>query len=238
MKIILFVLLFLPVVAQAQINKLCPEFTAYGAPHYKAQPGDQELCKTNYAVIHSCATKTPIAVMEFLTKEKIGGPAHRQDDFRVDPDVTADCQATLKDYAGNPYDRGHMAPAGNNTQSAAIMSESFFLSNMVPQVPNNNRGIWKQLETWERNWVEEGRDLYIISGGIYDAGHLVIGNGVGVPTRLYKIIFDKQKDTGIAYIMPNAPLPVGDLPKYQVTIKDVEKETGMNFNLTAPKAKK
>jgi len=240
MKIILFVLLFLPFVAQAQINKLCPEFTAHGAPHYKAQPGDQELCKTNYAVIHRCDVKAPVAVFEHLTKAGITGPSKRKDNFRPDPDVTAECQAHLADFAilGKTHDRGHMAPAGNNTQNDAIMSESFFLSNMVAQVANNNRGAWKQLETWERDWALAGGDFYVISGGIFDQGHQVVGNGLGVPTRLYKIIFDKQKGTGVAYLMPNAPLPVEDLPKYQVTITDVEKETGINFNLTAPKAKK
>jgi endonuclease G len=125
-----------------------------------------------------------------------------------------------------------MAPAGNNTQNDAIMSESFFLSNMVPQVANNNRGIWKQLETWERQWATNpNADFYIISGGIYDAGHPVIGNGLGIPTRLYKIIIEKKSKNVQAYLMPNAALPVADLPKYQTTMSAVEQATGMKFNL-------
>ena len=125
-----------------------------------------------------------------------------------------------------------MAPAGNNTQNDDIMSESFFLSNMVAQVANNNRGIWKQLETWERQWAANpGTDFYIISGGIYDQGHPVTGNGLGIPTRLYKIIIEKNSRNVQAYLMPNAPLPVQDLPKYQVPMAAVEQATGMRFNL-------
>ena len=233
MKKILFVLLFAPLAVLAQINAQCPQFTSHGTPAYQAQPGDQELCKTNYAVIHRCDVKAPVAVFEHLTVASMTGPAKRKDNFRPDPQVFPQCQATLADYAtvGKTHDRGHMAPAGNNTQNDQVMSESFFLSNMVAQVANNNRGIWKQLETWERDWASKGGDFYIISGGVFDQGHPVTGNGLGIPTRLYKIIHDRQSGQTMAYLMPNAPLPVADLPKYQTTVAEVEQATGIRFNL-------
>lgn len=230
-RLIISVFLFAPVLAWANINQQCPQFTANGTPQYQAQPGDQELCKSNYAIIHRCGVKAPVAVFEHVTPAMINGTNKRRDDFRPDPQVYPQCQAQLSDFAGQPYDRGHMAPAGNFTHSAQAMSESFFLSNMVAQVPNNNRGIWKQLETWERFWVLKGGDFYIISGGIFAPGHKTIGNGVGVPTHLYKIIIDKNTRIVTAYLMPNAPLPVEDLPKYQTTVTTVEQATGMKFNL-------
>jgi DNA/RNA endonuclease G (NUC1) len=234
MKQLLLVLLFTPLVTLAQINQYCPQFTVNGTPAYQAQPGDQELCKTNYAVIHRCNVKAPVAVFEHLTVVTMSGPAKRKDNFRPDPEVSANCQAQLSDYAvlGRTHDRGHMSPAGNNTTNDAIMSESFFLSNMVAQLANNNRGIWKQLETWERQWATApGTDFYIISGGIFDPGHPVVGNGLGVPTRLYKIIIEKNSRNVQAYLMPNAALPVQDLPKYQVPMSAIEQATGMQFNL-------
>jgi endonuclease G len=234
MKKLLLALLFTPLAALAQINAQCPQFAPMGVPQYQAQPGDQELCRTNYAVIHKCSVKAPIAVFEHLTIAAMTGPAKRKDNFRADPQVHEQCRATLADYAtvGRTHDRGHMAPAGNNTQNDQIMSESFFLSNMVAQVANNNRGIWKQLETWERQWATApGTDFYIVSGGIFDPGHPVVGNGLGVPTRLYKIIIEKNSQKVMAYLMPNAPLPVADLPKYQTTMTEIERATGMRFNL-------
>jgi len=231
MKKLLLLVLLAPLSALAQINQNCPQFTVNGTPLYQAQPGDQELCKSNYAIIHRCGVKAPIAVFEHVTPAMINGTNKRRDDFRPDPQVFPQCQAHLSDFAGQPYDRGHMAPAGNFTHTVQAMSESFFLSNMVAQVPNNNRGIWKQLETWERFWVIKGGDFYIISGGIFAPGHKVIGNGVGVPTHLYKVIIDKNTKIVTAYLMPNAPLPVEDLPKYQSTMTAVEQATGMKFNL-------
>jgi len=233
MKKLLLVLL-LPFAVFAQINQQCPQFTVNGTPQYEPQPGDQEICHTNYAVIHRCSVKAPVAVFEHLTVAAMTGPAKRKDNFRPDPLVTPQCSASLADYAivGKTHDRGHMAPAGNNTQNDAIMSESFYLSNMVAQLANNNRGIWKQLETWERQWASAlNTDFYIISGGIFDQGHPVIGNGLGMPTRLYKIIIEKNSKQVQAYLMPNAALPVADLPKYQVPMSVVEEATNMRFNL-------
>ena len=231
---ILLFSLFFTLTAYAGINQSCAQFTAAGAATYAAKPGDQEICHKNYAVIHSCAVKAPIAVFEHLTPAAMSGPATRKDDFRPDPQVTPNCSATLADYAtvGRTHDRGHMSPAKNNTINPEIMSESFFLSNMVPQVANNNRGIWKQLEMQERQWAAApGTDFYIISGGIYDAGHARTGNGLGIPTRLYKIIIEKNSKKVMAYLMPNSALPVTDLPKYQTTVQAVESATGFKFNL-------
>jgi DNA/RNA endonuclease G (NUC1) len=113
------------------------------------------------------------------------------------------------------------------------MSESFFLSNMVAQVANNNRGAWRLLEAAERQWAATpGTDFYIISGGIYDPGHPVVGNGLGIPTRLYKIIIEKRSGNVQAYLMPNAPIsPATDWPKYQTNMATIEQATGMRFNL-------
>ena len=217
--------------------KDCSQFEA-ALPTYTAHTGDQELCHMNYAVIHSCANKAPVAVFEHLTQAAINGPAKRKDNFHPDTLVTTNCSASLADYAivGKTHDRGHMAPAGNNTQSDAIMSESFNLSNMVPQVANNNRGIWKQAETYERQWAAKpNTDFYIISGGIFDAGTKKIGNGLSIPTRLYKIVYEKKSKKVTAYLMPNAALPVADLPKYQTTVPVIEQATGIKFNLSISK---
>ena len=227
-------LLLSSLVYAGQIDDNCPQFTANGTPTYQAQSGDQELCHLNYAVIHKCSVKAPVAVFEHLTIAEMTGPAKRKDNFHQDALIAPECSATLADYAtvGKTHDRGHMAPAGNNTLNAGIMSESFNLSNMVAQVSGNNRGIWKQLETYERQLASTvGTDYYIISGGIYDEGHPITGNGLGIPTRLYKIVIEKKSNKIHAWLMPNTALPVKDLPKYEVQVSAVEEATHMKFGL-------
>lgn len=231
-KIILLLALLISTNVWAGINQSCPQFTPAGTPAYAAKPGDQEICHKNYAVIHRCDVKAPAAVFEHLTQAAMSGPAKRKDDFRPDPLVTPNCQAQLSDYAtvGKTHDRGHMSPAANNTQDADIMSESFFLSNMQPQLANNNRGAWRLLESSERDLAKAGGDWYIISGGIWDAGYQKTGNGLGIPTRLYKIIYNKTTKQVKAYLMPNGPIsPATDWPKYETTLAAVEQATGMKF---------
>jgi len=234
-KLLLIVLLFFTSITYAQINQQCPQFTVNGTPQYQARPGDQELCKANYAVIHRCDVRSAIAVFEHLTPAAMSGPAKRKDNFRPDPAVSPQCQAQLIDYSiiAKTHDRGHLSPAANNTQNDQIMSESFFLSNMLAQNSNNNRGAWRLLEAAERQWAQTpGTDFYIISGGIFDPGYSISGNGLGIPTRLYKIIIEKNSRQVQAYLMPNGPIsPATDWPKYQTTMTAIEQATGMQFNL-------
>lgn len=240
MKKILFLLL-VPFTALANpIDDQCPQFVLRGAP--VSQLTDTiYLCKQNYAINYRTDTKTAEYVAEHVIQASITGPAKRANDFRPDQAIPKEYQSQLTDYAGHPYDRGHLSPAGDNTQTPSIMSESFYLSNMIPQVPNNNRGIWKQLETYVRNWVTEGKDIYVISGTLYMQGALEIGkNHVGVPTHVWKVIIDKTSTQGIAFIFPNTAIPVKDLPDYATKISEIEQLTGINFmpQLTAEQHEK
>ena len=221
------------------IDDQCPQHVLLGAPISKIKQNTQYICKINYAIHYRYDTRTAEYVVEHVTIEGTTGTFKRKDDFRPDPAIPAQHNASLKDYAGHPYDRGHLAPAGNNTQNEEVMSESFFLSNMVPQVPNHNRGIWKQLETFVRDWVvDHGMDIYVISGTVYNKEFKTIGEGrVGVPDQLWKVIIDRKEGKAIAFIFPNTALPVEDLPKYATTVEAVEKLTGINFMPKLPKEK-
>ena len=217
------------------IDDKASQFVVNGAPISKIVKDTQYIIKKNYAIHYRYDTKTAEYVVEHPTLEKINGKSKRKDDFRPDPEIAKQHQSLLSDYAGNPFDRGHLVPAGDNTQNDDVMSESFFLSNMVPQVPNHNRGIWKQLETAVRNWVIEGKDVYVITGTFYNKGYKEIGNNkVGIPDYMWKVIVDAKSNKAIAFMFPNAPLPVEDLHKYIVSISEIEVKTGINFNPKLP----
>ena len=227
----LLLLLLIPFAALANpIDDQCPQHVLRGAPVSPITANTQYLCKQNYAIHYRYDTKTAEYVVQHVTLQSITGPAKRKDDFRADQAIPPEHRSLLSDYAGFPFDRGHLSPGADNTINDEIMSESFFLSNMVPQVPNHNRGIWKQLETYVRNWVQEGKDIYVASGTIYEPGYETIGaNSVGIPTHMWKVIVDRKSSKSVAFLLPNAPLPVADLPKYATSIDAVEKATGINF---------
>jgi len=207
----------------------CHEFTAYGVP---GNTGDL-LCHKGFLLAHDPERKTPIWVIEHLTKEKARGTLARKDAFKPDPVLPKGRRAELSDYKGSHYDRGHMAPAADMKWDVQAMAECFYLSNMVPQVGKGmNQGIWRILEDKVRDWAISRGEIYIYTGPVYDGKEelKVIGkNKVAVPSSLFKIVFSPGDQKAIAFIMPNRSLNTEDMPQYIVSVKEVEKETGLDF---------
>lgn len=164
-----------------------------------------------------------------LTPSLINGSQSRTDNFRSDPLVKTG-SAQLDNYKGSGYDRGHLCPAGDMKVSKEAMSETFYMSNMSPQHPSFNRGIWKKLESTVRNWaIVEGK-VYVVTGGVLTSKLGAIGtNQVTVPKYYYKVIYDPTGDEKmIALVLPNQK-GVGQLQDYVVTVDSVEILTGIDF---------
>jgi endonuclease G len=154
----------------------------------------------------------------------------RNNKFMTDPAIKTE-SASTDDYLKSGYDRGHLAPAGDMAWSEKSMEESFYYSNMSPQKPSFNRGIWKKLEEQMRHWANEYHSIYIATGPILDSHLVSIGfNNVSVPNYYYKVILNVKDSIvkGIGFILPNetSTLP---LQHYAVTIDSVEKRTHINF---------
>lgn len=220
-----------PSVSATPIDVECPQFVYGGAPTSIYDPGIYEYrCKTNYAILYRKDTKTPEYVTEHITRESIAGPFSRTNDFRPDTTLLLSTQAQLSDYAGSGYDRGHLSAAADNTESYAEMSDSFLLSNVIPQPPSINRGVWKKLESSIRSYVDENGPVYVISGTKYDHGYKTIGeNHVGVPSFVWKVIIDPSRESGVAYLINNEFGVSNDLASYQLPIQNLEQATGLDF---------
>ena len=207
----------------------CAEYARLGVP---GQDGEI-LCRTGQLLAHHPDYKTPIWVIERLTKEKASCKVvPRYNKFQADPELEKGKRAELSDYKGSGYDRGHMAPSADMRWDKQAMIECFYLSNMVPQVGKGmNQGIWKDLEELVRVWAIDKEELFIFTGPIYEGGvSKTIGkNKVAVPSHLYKIVYDPNRQEAIAFIMPNESLKTEDMPLYIVTIRDIEDKTGLDF---------
>lgn len=165
-----------------------------------------------------------------LTKECVHGRARRTDNFRSDPAVRTG-SASTSDYKGSGYDRGHLVPAGDMKLNQTAMSESFYLSNISPQHPSMNRGIWRRLEEKIRKWVDADGDLYVITGPILKNPIGTIGkNKVTVPGSFYKIVLDYNypKVKMIGFVIPNRETRRG-YEDYTMSVDDIERLTGIDF---------
>lgn len=180
-----------------------------------------------YQLAYSEEYEGALWVYYHLTPEFVNGTATRKDNFREDPSVSTG-SATLDDYKGSGYDRGHLCPAASMTINQAAMDESFFMSNMSPQNPSLNRGRWKSLETQVRDWVVEKGELYVVSGAIYNELIETIGTSqVAVPKQYYKVIWDGN-DKIIGFIMPNEKC-ANEVVDYAVPVDSIEGLTNIDF---------
>jgi endonuclease G len=130
---------------------------------------------TYYTLSYSEKDEQPEWVYYELTPALIIGKQKRKGVFRQDSLITS-ISAQPLDYLHSGYDLGHLCPAGDMKLNHASMSESFFMSNISPQKPAFNRGIWKKLETKVRKWaITEGR-LYVVTGGVLTSNLGKIGS--------------------------------------------------------------
>ncbi|MFA6188789.1 MAG: DNA/RNA non-specific endonuclease [Sulfuricurvum sp.] len=183
----------------------------------------KELCYSEFTVMHSGISRTPLWSAEHLTREQLRSKSERTNDFHPEERIPSGDRAELDDYSRSGYDRGHMAPSADMPNEQA-QHESFSLANMIPQVPENNRGIWSSIEATTRHLTNQKGQLYIITGPLFVGNDLKrIGGRVLVPTKIYKAIYDPASDKGAAYLVDNAE---GD--SYRViSISELEKISGI-----------
>lgn len=166
-----------------------------------------------------------------LTQADLYGDANRKDNFRADPTVPTG-SATLDDYRSSGYDRGHLIPAADMVRSDETMSASFYMSNMSPQEPQFNRGIWATLEAVVRNFANTDRSIYVVTGPVLtDGPYKSIGkNEVSVPNFYYKVILDYEEPTlkAIGFVLPNEGSKQ-DVTEFAMSVREVEEITGLDF---------
>jgi endonuclease G len=166
----------------------------------------------------------------------INSEVERNNTFRID-NMIANGSAKPTDYTKSGYDRGHLCPAGDMGFSPVAMSESFLMSNISPQIPDFNRGIWKELEGTVRQWAKTEKSIAIVTGPVFNDNKGQIGqDNVLVPGYFFKIIYDKTGDPKmIAFLLPNAKSD-RPLTDFAVTTDEIERLTGFDFFSQLPNA--
>lgn len=154
----------------------------------------------------------------------------RSDDYKADATILGE-NAELSDYVGSDYDRGHLAPAEDQGISKKTMSESFLLTNTVPQTHKLNGGQWQQLERQTRKWVKARKQLWVIAGLVFEQPIAVpvIGNGIVVPSHCWKIILDERPNgsySAFGYVLPNIRTTTPKFSTETCTVDSIERGLG------------
>lgn len=238
MKFIFAALLTLSSAAYAA-NTACDHLVAYGYPTVNLT-NTTDLCRLAYFVKHNNDKKVPAYSAEYLTIEAVNNKGvERLNLFKADPDLPVGSKAELSDY-NKDYDRGHMTPFEDADANTASAMQSFYLSNMVPQDLHLNRGLWKALENRTREYAKNSKNgIYVITGPVFIGTIKTIGtNKVNVPTKVFKIIIDKETNQGIGFLVPNeSPAKGVKFTAFAVPISTIEKLVNFNFTPSLPQNK-
>ncbi len=174
--------------------------------------------------------------------------------FALDPNLPPRWYAVApSDYSNSGFDRGHLVPAADRDRTATDAEAVFYMTNIVPQAPDNNRGPWEKLESDCREWVRQGRELYIMAGPLGRGGrgskgpaNTIDSGRVTVPAALWKVVVILDRpglglkgitaDTPtVAVLMPNRQ-GIKDAPwqQFQTSIRALEDLTRYDFLAALP----
>ncbi|MDG1842324.1 MAG: DNA/RNA non-specific endonuclease [Crocinitomicaceae bacterium] len=230
------------ILEKLELNQINHELKTYFLP--KINPNESLIAHEAMFLVYDEKHEQAKWVLHKISTNILEGNVGRTNDFRKDPFVKTGSSEekdfflkTKKQngkyaYEGFGYDRGHLAPSADFRWSKKALSESYFYSNMSPQMASFNRECWADLEGLIRGYVYENkRDLIVYTGPVLHKDLKKITksiNGVSIPEKFFKIVVDFKEKKAIAYLIPqeNKKYPV---EYFATSINEIEKITGLDF---------
>ena len=203
--------------------------------HYEA---DAYVKHFAYSLVYNEETEQADWVAYNLEAKELQKNFKRKNNFRPDT-MVASHTANNADYSKSGYDRGHLAPAADMTWNEQAMSESFYYSNMSPQLAGFNRGIWKRLESKVRKIAVKYDNVYVCVGPIFMDSIITIGaNNVAVPSHYYKalLLYNDTLQQSIAFVMPNKKISE-PISNFVITVDSLEQIIHLDLYHSLPNSK-
>lgn len=175
------------------------------------------------------------------------GPVPRyQGPFLTDNSLpTGMYRVTHQDYTGSGYDRGHIVRSQERTATREDNDATFYLTNILPQKPDLNQGVWNSFELYCERLAKQGKELYLVSGGIFEKDPPRLKGKVAVPKSCWKIVVVLERGQGLKDVTKNTRVIAVDMPnidgirdddwrKYRVSVAELERRTGLKFFTAVP----
>ena len=209
------------------------------APDYLEQKllnNSVPLCFNGFATLYSGVSKTPLWSAEHLTRDRLSQAENipREDSFHPESRLPSSMRAQLSDYKGSGYDRGHLAPNGDMA-NVKQQYDSFSLANIIPQSPENNRYLWRNIESVTRYLTKKHGEVYVVTGVVFKGRKISqLNNRVLIPTHVFKAVYVPSTGQAGVYYAPN-----DDSERVEIiSIDELALRSGIDaFPCIAPNAK-
>lgn len=207
-------------------------------------PDNYLIVNTAYALSYNSGRGTANWVAWRIAESDFGA-TDRQNNFRPDASLPKNfTRATPSDYTGSGFDRGHLCPSADRSNSPEANSQTFLMTNIIPQTGDLNRNPWEEFESYSRGLVKKGKvDLYVVAGVYGEKGKLK--KKITVPTNCWKIIVAVPQGANISAVNADTHVIAVDMPnvtgiasedwrKFRTTVRSIEQRTGYNFLSNLP----
>ncbi len=201
--------------------------------------------RPQYALDYNDTTHEPNWVAWDLTSGDVGSSGRGT--FQVDTTLpTGFYEVLTTDYSGSGYDRGHMCPSADRTITVADNEQLFYMSNMIPQSPDNNQGVWANFEDYCRQQAAAGNEILITSGPSVFGGS-TLTSGVAIPGYTWKIavVVPLGPGTALSRITSATRIITVKIPNiagvrstpwqnFVTSVAQIEADTGFTFLTALP----
>ncbi len=226
------------------------EHLTLGNPSLASQksPDNYLLIKDQFVISYNRSKQIPNWVAWHLDETWIRENVEREGTFFMDGSLPKKWKKAMpSQYLRSGFDRGHLCPAGDRTRSTADQEATFVMTNIVPQAPLLNRGLWAEIEKECRKLVRDGYELYVYAGtnaigGIGENGYAeVLIGGISVPGYVWKVIVilpEGNRDAArvdentqvISLLIPNRDASnYRPLTEFVVSLSELETKTKLTF---------
>lgn len=213
-----FLLLFTSFSCLAQCEDL-----AFKQQLPKAEQSHTIICKQSFVIGYNSSSKIAIWTAHVIESRTLKMPkTARKNVFKLDPSINKYSQSSPSVYAGSGYDRGHLVPFEDLAYSEEEASKSFMMTNIIPQIPQNNRQIWRSVESFTRKVATKNKKIFVITGTIYDEHGDRMRDGTTVPSHIWRIIILPDKRAAYTFIVPNKLLKDNKFSEFISTIKHLK----------------
>jgi endonuclease G len=199
----------------------------------------------NYSICFDKTKKASLWVAYPIHQAYLKGSGKREDTWAFDPFIPVGEQLDGVSGTFRGYDRGHQIASADRLGTQEMNAQTFYMSNMTPQLNSLNGSYWATLESKVRTYSCSDT-LYVVTGAYYNTGFKTTmdasGNVVPVPTNYFKVLLRTRKgNTGkaikdctdneletIGFWLDHKAYS-GSLRNVCTTVADIEQKTGFSF---------
>lgn len=200
----------------------------------------------NYSAEYDCTKKHPRWVAFFFDNVNNQKNTKRSDAWGQNPNIPSQYQTNSGDYK-SPYNRGHLVASSDRYLNRQANQQTFYYSNMSPQIIKFNGGIWNSMEQKVQSLgqgLNASDTLYVVKGGKIDGtvedGTLIeyTGNHVAVPRYYFMALLSLRNGQykAMAFYINQENYTTSDIWSYAISIDALEQRTGIDFFHNLPNA--